>query len=162
MKNVKSITLNVLCLIAVCASSCLYAQETASIATVQTTIISEKETEKKTKKAELYTVKGTVKDQDDLPLVDVNVVLKGTNEGIVTDFDGTFEWPRQLAAGDVLVFSYIGFNPQEYEIQESDSEIIDIAITFDLSNISLMGAVEVEGVYSSKRSFFQKFLSLFN
>ena len=108
-----------------------------------------------------YTVRGTVIDEENLPLAGVNVILKGTTEGVVTDFDGKFEFPRALDVDDVLVFSYIGYNPQEYVILENESDTIEITITFDLSDISLMGAVEVEGVYSSKRNIFQKFIGLF-
>jgi|GEM_PF-1458970 len=108
-----------------------------------------------------HTVKGIVVDEENLPLGGVNVVLKGTKEGVVTDLDGRFEFPRQLDIDDVLVFSYIGYNPQDYAIATSASETSDITITFDLSNISLMGAVEVDGVYSSKRNIFQKLAGLF-
>ncbi|MFK7814460.1 MAG: carboxypeptidase-like regulatory domain-containing protein [Maribacter sp.] len=110
---------------------------------------------------EQYTVAGTVIDEENLPLAGVNVVLKGTNEGIMTDIDGKFEFPRQLDVDDVLIFSYIGYNPQEYKVVADASKNMAINITFDLSNISLMGAVEVEGVYESKQNIFQKFIGLF-
>lgn len=108
-----------------------------------------------------YTVKGTVVDEDNLPLGGVNVFIKGTKEGIVTDLDGNFEFPRALEIDDTLVFSYIGYNPQEFKIEENSSNTIEVDMMFDLSNISLMGAVEVEGVYSSKRNIFQKIAGLF-
>lgn len=108
-----------------------------------------------------YTVSGSVIDEENLPLAGVNVVLKGTKEGVVTDFDGNFEFPRPLDVDDVLIFSYIGYNPQEYIVVDDASKNRDIKITFDLSDISLMGAVEIEGVYSSKKNIFQKIVGLF-
>ncbi|WP_235016374.1 SusC/RagA family TonB-linked outer membrane protein [Aquimarina sp. AU474] len=56
-------------------------------------------------------IKGIVTGQDGLPLPGVNVLVKGTNKGALTDFDGNYD----LAAnpGDVLVFSYVGFVTQE-------------------------------------------------
>jgi len=89
------------------------------------------------------------------------VVLKGTKEGVVTYFNGEFEFPRQLNIDDVLIFSYIGYNPQEYIVVADASKNEAVEITFDLSDISLLGAVEVEGVYISKQNIFQKFIGLF-
>mgnify|MGYP000091332764 CR=1 FL=1 len=111
--------------------------------------------------AEQYTVTGTVLDEENLPLPGVNVVLKGTAEGTQTDFDGKFEFPRALEVDDILVFSYIGYGKKEYTITESASETIDITITFDLSDIELMGEVVVGGAYKTKRNIFQKFIALF-
>lgn len=57
-------------------------------------------------------VQGTVSEEKSgLPLPGVNVLIKGTNIGTTTDFDGNY----QLSAntGDQLVFSYVGFSTQE-------------------------------------------------
>jgi len=110
---------------------------------------------------EQYTVSGIVVDEDNLPLGGVNVVLKGTKEGVVTDLDGKFEFTRLLDVDAVLIFSYIGYNPQEYTVVADVSKNVDIKITFDLSDVELMGAVEVEGLYTSKQNIFQKFIGLF-
>ena len=108
-----------------------------------------------------YTIKGTVLDEENLPLYGASVVLKGTAEGITTDIDGKFEFPRALAAGEVLLFKYLGYETKEYIVVESASEVIDITITFDASDIELMGEVAVDGVYTTKRNIFQKFIALF-
>ena len=110
---------------------------------------------------EKYTVRGTVRDEEELPLAGVNVVLKGTTEGVQTDFDGKFEFPRALEVDDTLVFSYIGYGKKEYTVIAGDSETIDITIRFDLSDIELMGEVVVGGAYKTKRNVFQKFIALF-
>ncbi|MGB2686375.1 MAG: carboxypeptidase-like regulatory domain-containing protein, partial [Olleya sp.] len=56
------------------------------------------------------TVKGTVYDNDGLPLPTANVVLQGTTVGVTTDFDGQFIFPEKLKEGDILVFSYVGYD----------------------------------------------------
>jgi TonB-dependent SusC/RagA subfamily outer membrane receptor len=61
-------------------------------------------------------INGKVTNKENLPIPGVNVLIKGTAEGTVTDFDGLFS--IEAAIGDVLVFSYIGFKTKEVEIRE--------------------------------------------
>ena len=61
------------------------------------------------------TVKGTVTDIDGLPLVGATVSIKGTNNGVSTDFDGNFELPVTEDV-TILVITYVGFIPQEINI----------------------------------------------
>ncbi|MCL5130486.1 TonB-dependent receptor [Algibacter sp. L4_22] len=56
------------------------------------------------------TAKGTVSDATG-PIPGVNVVVKGTTVGAVTDFDGEFE--VKASKGDVLIFSFVGYVTQE-------------------------------------------------
>lgn len=107
------------------------------------------------------TLKGTVVDEENVPLPGVNVILKGTTIGTTTDFDGAFTFPKSVASGSVLVFSYLGYETKYYEVPESTNEILDITIKFDHVDMELMGAVVVDGVYTSKRSFFKKVADLF-
>lgn len=54
------------------------------------------------------TVNGTVSDEQGEPLPGVNVLAKGTSNGVVTNFDG--EYTINTTSNEtVLVFSYIGF-----------------------------------------------------
>ena len=55
-------------------------------------------------------VQGTVTDDSGMPIPGVNVIQKGTSNGVVTDFDGNFtiEVPQDA----VLVFSYLGYAPR--------------------------------------------------
>ena len=57
--------------------------------------------------AQQITVKGTVKDSAGEPLMGASVVVKGTNHGTATDFDGKFE--LKVDKGAVLVISSVGF-----------------------------------------------------
>ncbi|ULC59190.1 TonB-dependent receptor [Flaviramulus sp. BrNp1-15] len=58
------------------------------------------------------TLRGTVTEQStSIPLPGVNVVIKGTTTGTSTDFDGNYQ--IEVNNGDVLVFTYLGFQAQE-------------------------------------------------
>ena len=61
--------------------------------------------------AQQMIVKGLVKDATGEPVIGANVVVKGTTNGTITDFDGNF----QLTAnkGDMIVISFIGYLTQE-------------------------------------------------
>lgn len=155
MKNVFRNSVKSICAVLLLAQFNMQAQETASLNETEEVITLEKSL------PDSYIVKGVVLDHENLPLGGANIVLKGTAEGIVADIDGKFEWPDRLKIDDVLVFSYLGYKPQEYVITENENELIEITIQFDYSNISLMGAVDVKGAYSSKRNIFQKFADLF-
>ncbi|MEP3211002.1 MAG: carboxypeptidase-like regulatory domain-containing protein [Maribacter sp.] len=162
MKNVSRISVIAVCLFLASIAN-VKAQEVVNLSSIVQPESNEIQKTERTKVIlETYTVKGMVRDQDNLPLGGVNVVLKGTKEGVVTDLDGKFEFPKALEVDDILIFSYIGYKPKEYKVQKSESKSIEITITFQASDISLMGAVEVEGVYSSKRSIFQKLIGIFN
>lgn len=57
-------------------------------------------------------LKGTVLDNLGQTLPGVNVLVKGTQNGVATDFDGNFTL-NNLKKGDVVVFTYIGYKTQE-------------------------------------------------
>ncbi len=107
-----------------------------------------------------YIVQGTVLDEDNMPLPGVNVIIKGTKTGVVTDIDGKFKFSA-LKANTKLVFSYIGYDSKLYTIPKSNSDTVKVDISFDAADIELMGAVAVNGVYKTKRNIFQKFVGLF-
>ncbi len=78
--------------------------------------------------AQNFSVSGTVTDENEMPLLGVNVIVKNEARGTTTDFDGNFTVDN-LNAGDVLVFSYIGFVPQEYTV--TGSETINVQLQTD-------------------------------
>ncbi|WP_020607390.1 SusC/RagA family TonB-linked outer membrane protein [Spirosoma spitsbergense] len=63
-------------------------------------------------------LKGTVTDEQNQPLPGVNVVIKGTTTGTLTDVNGAFTLnPAQpLTPAGALVFSFIGFDNTEVAI----------------------------------------------
>lgn len=61
------------------------------------------------------TVSGVVTDDLGEPMPGVNVVVKGTTNGSMTDFDGNYSI-NGVSDNDVLVFTYIGMMPQEIKV----------------------------------------------
>jgi len=68
--------------------------------------------------AQQKTVSGTVSDESGV-LPGVSVLIKGTNKGTETDFDGKYTLKAKV--GDVLVFSYIGYKTVEKTVGTSNS-----------------------------------------
>lgn len=150
-------------LLALCAISNVRAQETSSLNTeIRTEIASAQDTKSAPSAMQQnYTVKGIVLDEENLPIPGVSVVLKGTGEGVATDFNGKFEFPRALNVSDILVFSYIGYDSKEYKVPESESSVLDVTVNFESIDIELMGEVVIGGVHKTKRNIFQRFADLF-
>ncbi len=61
-------------------------------------------------------VKGIVSDAGGLPLPGVTVIIKGTTQGTVTNFDGEYSIKGDIAADAVLQFSFIGMRTQEVPV----------------------------------------------
>ncbi|MFD1315209.1 SusC/RagA family TonB-linked outer membrane protein [Namhaeicola litoreus] len=61
---------------------------------------------------------------DGSPLVGANVIVKGTNNGVVTDFDGNFEIDVQV--GQTLEFSYVGFLDKQINITGSTTLTVSL------------------------------------
>jgi TonB-linked SusC/RagA family outer membrane protein len=68
--------------------------------------------------AQVKTISGTVTDSGNLPLPGVNIVVEGTSNGTLSDFDGNFT--ISAAVGDVLILSYIGQKDVRLTIGSSD------------------------------------------
>ena len=67
---------------------------------------------------------GSVVDPAGVPLAGVNVVIKGTNTGTSTDFDGNFS--IEASSSDVLIFSFVGFKDQEVSVGDNSSFSISL------------------------------------
>lgn len=61
---------------------------------------------------------------DQSPLPGVNVVVKGTLVGTVTDMEGRFSIPIPDSSENTLVFSFIGFQSEEMAVRQQDSLIV--------------------------------------
>jgi len=72
-------------------------------------------------------VTGTVSDEQNMPLPGVNVLVKNTNRGTQTDFDGNYS--ISAAEGEVIVFSYLGFATAERTVGASNT--INVSLTED-------------------------------
>lgn len=77
-------------------------------------------------------ISGTIKDENNDPLIGVSIVAKNSSTGTVTDADGHY----QLSLPDdvtTLVFSYIGYQTQEINIDGRN--IIDVVMISAASQI---------------------------
>ncbi len=80
------------------------------------------------------TVSGKVTSAEDgSPVPGANVVVKGTTQGAVTDFDGNYKLTVP-AEGGTLVFSFIGMKTQEVEI--GNRSVIDVQLEPDAETLS--------------------------
>jgi len=95
-----------------------------------------------------FTVKGKVSD-DKGPLPGVNIILKGSKVGAVTDENGAFTFPKTLSSGDILIFSFLGYEKQEIKI-DAQTTFINLVMSSDL--VEIMGAPNTDKPYKSKRS----------
>src|SRR5690606_36221419 len=81
--------------------------------------------------AQSQSISGTVSDANG-PLPGANVLIKGTNQGTTTDFDGNYTI-ENVSPDDVLVYSYIGYLNNEVSI--GDQSIINVTLQEDLQSL---------------------------
>ena len=62
--------------------------------------------------AQGHEVSGTISDRSGLPLPGVNVLVKGTNIGVIADIDGNY-LINSPSSSSILVYSYLGMFTQE-------------------------------------------------
>ncbi|MCB0496318.1 MAG: SusC/RagA family TonB-linked outer membrane protein [Cyclobacteriaceae bacterium] len=86
--------------------------------------------------------------EDGSPLPGVNVVIKGTTNGTVTDIDGNYKLSVPESGG-TLVFSFIGLESQDIEIGNRSS--IDAVMSSDIQQLSEV-VVTALGVTREKAS----------
>ncbi len=100
-------------------------------------------------------IKGKVIDATGMELPGVSVVVKGTNKGTATDFDGKFELSID-DANAIITFSFIGYENQEVPasaemniVMEESSESLDEVIIIGYGQTTkkdATGSVEKVGV----------------
>ncbi|MCA4599130.1 TonB-dependent receptor [Bacteroides xylanisolvens] len=102
--------------------------------------------------AQTAKVTGLVQDSEGFPLIGVNVLVKGTTNGGITDFDGNFIL-SSVSKGAVLVFSYVGYDSKEviykgesklHVVLESSSLLLNevVAIGYEVKKKSVVtGAI---------------------
>ena len=81
--------------------------------------------------AQEKTITGTVSGSDGLPLIGATVLVKGTNTGASTDFDGNYS--IKAAQGATLVFSFVGYETQEVRVGSSNT--INIVMQEDAAQL---------------------------
>ena len=85
------------------------------------------------------TVKGTVTDASDEPLIGASVVVKGkASQGTVTDFDGNFVL-NVPSESTVLVFSYVGMTTKEIKVGKQRNFKVSLADDSQLEEVIVVG-----------------------
>ena len=90
-------------------------------------------------------VSGTITDSQGVPLPGATVVVKNSSNGVQSDFDGVFA--ITVNSGDVLVFSYLGYDAQEIEV--GNQSTINVTLS---ENTAMLDEVVVTGYGSQSRA----------
>ena len=120
--------------------------------------------------AQEYEVTGKVTDVFNEPLLGASVLIKGTTQGVTTDFDG--KYTIKVKNGDILEFSFIGMKIKQVKV--SGQKIINVVLEEDnvalqevvvtsyetakrrdvtSSSIRIRGAGSVSGNYGTKNGY---------
>ena len=90
--------------------------------------------------AQGLTVKGVVKDNTGMGVIGANILVKGTTNGTITDFDGNFT--LEAKKGDVIVISFIGYKTQELPAAatmnvtlQDDTEVLDDVVVIGYGSV---------------------------
>jgi len=88
-----------------------------------------------TRFADTIRIRGRVLNRTEppVPLPGVTVSIKGTSNGLTTDVDGFFEIVARR--NDVLLFSFIGYKPQEYNVG-GEQRNLTISLAEDVSALN--------------------------
>ncbi|WP_346880948.1 TonB-dependent receptor [uncultured Algibacter sp.] len=91
-------------------------------------------------------IKGIITDNEDLPLAGASVIVKGTNKGAITDFDGNFLL-NNVNSNGVISISFIGYKTKEIPVDGKTT--INVKLEEDLAALD---EVVIVGYGSEKRS----------
>ena len=90
--------------------------------------------------AQEITVNGNVKDNLGETVIGASVVIKGTTNGTITDFDGNFS--LKAKKGDIIVISFIGYKTQELPaaanmsvVLQDDSQLLDDVVVIGYGSV---------------------------
>ncbi len=81
-------------------------------------------------------ISGNISDETG-PLPGATVIVSGTNTGTVADFDGNYSISAN--AGDVLVFSFVGFTAQEVTVGNQDTIDVVLVPSNELEEVLVTG-----------------------
>ncbi|MEZ4953247.1 MAG: SusC/RagA family TonB-linked outer membrane protein [Saprospiraceae bacterium] len=82
-------------------------------------------------------VKGVVKEAStNDPLIGVNVMVKGSTAGTITDIDGLYEI-RVPDANSILIFTYVGYDTQEVPVNGQASVDVSLSEGLQLDEVTV-------------------------
>lgn len=90
--------------------------------------------------AQSITIRGNVKDNTGMGIIGANILVKGTTNGTITDFDGNFTLDAQKS--DIIVISFIGYKTQELPaaptmnvVLKDDSEVLEDVVVIGYGSV---------------------------
>ena len=88
---------------------------------------------KRKENSEQREIRGIVKDEDQLPLPGVTILVKGTTIGLSTNAKGEFHFPAPSNVKDLrLLFSFVGMETQEVEVK---SDFLSITMKMSMNQM---------------------------
>lgn len=88
--------------------------------------------------AQNKTISGTITGEDNLTLSAARVVVKGSSKGTLADQNGQFQIEAQ--EGDVLIFSYFGYNAQEIVVgNNNEINVVMVSENSSLDEVVIVG-----------------------
>lgn len=109
--------------------------------------------QKEKKEKASFSLSGTVYDENNLPLIGVNVLIKGTTKGTSSNMDGEFTITAEKE--NILVLSYLGYTSKELTVKNKEPmRIVMSEDTKVLSEVVVIGygavrKTDVTGAISS-------------
>ena len=92
------------------------------------------------------TVTGTVMDSEmDGPLPGANVMVVGTQQGAMTDFDGNFSLDVEDASGKIRI-SFVGYEPKTVQFNVSGGQTVDLGQIVLSPDANALSEVVITGV----------------
>ena len=89
--------------------------------------------------AQNINISGNVQDNTGFPIPGVNVLVKNTSKGTITDFDGNFT-VTDVKIGSTLSFSYVGYVTKEIVITNNSKLTVQLAEDFaQLDEVVVIG-----------------------
>ena len=88
--------------------------------------------DKKSKETPAKKISGMVIDENNEPLIGVNIKVEGSSVGAITDIDGNFN--IMAPQGSTLSFTYVGYTPQTVKI--TDKNIYEIRLVSDTKQLN--------------------------
>lgn len=99
--------------------------------------------------AQERTISGQVVDDNGESLPGVNVVLKGSTQGTITDLDGNYKVPLNGDDDAILVFSFIGMQTKELPV--GGRSVLDVTLSQDVTQLTEV-VVTAFGVEREKKA----------
>lgn len=97
-----------------------------------------------------------ISSEDSTGMPGVSVLQKGTVNGTVTDYDGTYKLSIDSKGPQILIFSFIGMSTQEISLPSTIPSTVNITmfpdITGFLGEVIWTGGLQTTGIYAEKRS----------